>query len=509
MRNYDLGLERIVLRAIAGTKGFARTIRDHHQFGEGIFADKTNKVIYSAFIKYFENNGIIPSEKVMRVYIAKYVTGESGIKIENNIDKYEVLVEKIYDKPLSKKEVDHLNSTIEALISLKRMRSVQDAILTANDYLDSGDVENSEIALLDYKVDFLSHHVTSESGDYVMDWKERFDIFNQKRLHPELFSAIPTNMYGWNPDDPFNTDKDKSRPQKFDTLLDGGHYKGELTLVIGDSGAGKSFELMEMAYQAACSGKNVAYFSIEMNKWQVSTRLDSRISGIEFKKFRMATLTKPEVIKWKTKVEQFYKKKGKIFVTGFHKGCTPATIETKAREIEQIEGMPIDIMVIDYLNDISPSMASINTSDKDWTSQGQISWDLKQMAGSWNKGDGVPVITANQGKSTSSLSKFKTSERGIVYFRRMSWNDAAFSPLPSHHAAVIIGLLHSKRQDNGVANIVNHQIIKNRFGGSHIGILTFPDLAVSKMNSKMKYLEALEHKESLSLETDSEDKDEL
>ena len=80
----------------------------------------------------------------------------------------------------------------------------------------------------------------------------------------------------------------------------------------------------------------------------------------------------------------------------------------------------------------------------------------------------------------------------MVFFKRMKWNDAAFSPLPSQHASVMIGLLYSPIHDNMLASVVNHQIIKNRDGDTSMGIVCFPNFAVCKMNVMYKYDSAKE-----------------
>lgn len=481
IKYYDIRLERKILAIILQSDDVVSDVINREDIGKGLFSDISNQIIFEASIDYFRINSVVPDASVFKSFVVKYIDADKRSKIakSNLIERYAVIIERLYSIKIDGGDYDRFDSVIEELTILKKGREIQKTIIELSDKLDDGDVEIAEKKLIDFRIDVLSDASVSDGGVFTNDWKERVRLVKEKKENPDKFLAVPIGITGWNPDNPFKDDL-KVRMDKF---LSGGFYKGELNLVIGDSGAGKSMELMEFAYYAALSKKNVAYFSIEMSKWKIETRLDSRISGVPYEKFRMATINKKDYNRWKSSIKRFDDKCGVIYVEGFYKGCTIEAIEMKAKEIEQKIGDKLDLIVIDYLNDISPLRP---TGDK-WIDQGQVSWAMKMLASSWNKGAGIPVVTANQGKSSSSLSKFKVLNDGMVFFKRMKWNDAAFSPLPSQHASVIIGLLYSPVHDNMLASVVNHQIIKNRDGETSLGIVTFPNFNVCKMNATYKY----------------------
>lgn len=490
MKYYDIGLERKILAILCHSPEIMQEVSTREDIGKGLFSDITNQVIFESAYDFYRINSTLPNENVFKKFIIKYINIDKRSKISKNklIDRYEIVIDRLYNGiKLGNMDYDQFDAMIIELTKLKKGRELQKTIISLSDELDEGDVNKAEEVLIKFRMDVLSNASISNGGLYVDDWKERALLIKKKKEHPESFSAIPVRIMGWNPDDPFNDEK----PVALDKFLDGGSFKGELTLIIGDSGAGKSMELLEFAYCAAVNNRNAIYFSIEMSKMKIETRLDSKVSGIPYSKFRTGSINKKEFTKWKESVQKFKEKFGKLYVEGFYKGCTIQAIESRAKDIEQELGEKIDIIVIDYLNDISPIRS---TGDK-WSDQGEVSWEMKLLAGSWNKGEGIPVITANQGKSSSALSKFKKMANGMVYFKRMLWNDAAFSPLPSQHASVIIGLLNSSYHDNMIATMVNHQIVKNRDGEVSIGIVSFPNFSLCRMNSRIKYINARENYE--------------
>ena len=62
---------------------------------------------------------------------------------------------------------------------------------------------------------------------------------------------------------------------KLDCFLEGGVLPGELFVVAGDTGTGKTACLIQICSQAAMNGTKVLYFSLEMKKEQVFKRLAS------------------------------------------------------------------------------------------------------------------------------------------------------------------------------------------------------------------------------------------
>lgn len=83
-------------------------------------------------------------------------------------------------------------------------------------------------------------------------------------------------------------DKDTSCMFKFPGAI--GEYlhpiqRGKTICMLGPAKRGKSFWLIEWAYQAMCSGLHVAFFSLEMDRTEVETRITQKITGMEYDPF--------------------------------------------------------------------------------------------------------------------------------------------------------------------------------------------------------------------------------
>lgn len=485
IRYWDIKLERLILSCIIHVSGIIESLYQDKDFSREIFSDEANRFIYDMLVKCWKKTGNIPTETLIKRYIIKYLPKSKLLNKEEQINKYQLIIERLYEKKPSNSEISQISLNKEQLYTFKMGRVVQEHILDIHELLEDGNVNSAMSKALDLKSEIITNNKEVDQGLFTNDVNKRIKLAIDKRKNPEKYKPVSTGLLGWNPNRPF----DKDSPKSLDLFLEGGHYKGEMTLVIGDSGGGKSYELLNLAYNAALNGKNVSLFTIEMSRLMVCTRLDSLVSGVPFSNIRSGILTKKQINRWKSKVEKFNNECGNLYVVGFPRGCNVQDIELKSKEIEQMTGCKLDVLLVDYLNDLS-AVLKYDQSSKDWSAQGDISWDLKLLAQSWNQGDGISLITANQGKTSSALGKFKVNTDGLPNFRRMNWTDAAFSPLPSHHASTIIGILLSKEDENGLATIMNHQIIKQRNGVTTIGIVTFPDLSRSNVNSVKKYRKA-------------------
>lgn len=65
-----------------------------------------------------------------------------------------------------------------------------------------------------------------------------------------------------------------------DEYIAGGLSGGELGIILGGTGAGKSFMLAQLAHSAFCQGKTCVYYSFELREFPIGLRLDSKFSKI-------------------------------------------------------------------------------------------------------------------------------------------------------------------------------------------------------------------------------------
>lgn len=166
-----------------------------------------------------------------------------------------------------------------------------------------------------------------------------------------------------------------------------GWQKGELILVVGAAKGGKSMTLLNFAYYPYMfEGKNVVFFTLENRKAQTLRRFDARHSMLSYEKLKKGTLTPEEERRYQEKLVELNKRSNIFHVIDIPRTCTAQTIEAKLVTLN----FPIDLIVVDYQG----VMTSRGASNKggDWEVQGQVTWELKQVARVFN----APLLTAAQ-----------------------------------------------------------------------------------------------------------------
>ena len=165
-----------------------------------------------------------------------------------------------------------------------------------------------------------------EGVDYVGNFEERY--IEEKR------KVIPT---GWN---------------VINDLIGGGFSAGDLVIILGPVGAGKTMFLVDFGSAAFETGHNVAHFSLEAPVKKVGIRYDARLTGIP-----MSDLSnhKEEIKKVLGGL------KGRLIIKKYPRRF--ATVQTMRNFLirkRQLEGFIPDIIIVDYMSLISPIIATSN-----------------------------------------------------------------------------------------------------------------------------------------------------
>jgi replicative DNA helicase len=240
-----------------------------------------------------------------------------------------------------------------------------------------------------------------DEGTLGEDVVNMFKEYEEVQRAPESFKGVPSGF------------------ASIDSLTNG-WFGGELIILAGMEGTGKSLLSMNFAVNAwlgsnrnawfnpdvrvtqniltdyTLDGHNVVYFTLEMprsNKGKYSSaaylnkRLISCISGLDFNAIRKGTLSPEEFERFKLvcKFIKKYDKDKKFYVVDIPRGATVEDIEAKYIEIK--EKFDVSLVVIDYLG----LMAGAEDED-DWEEIGRIAEQLHEFARVYD----VPVISPVQ-----------------------------------------------------------------------------------------------------------------
>ena len=196
-------------------------------------------------------------------------------------------------------------------------------------------------------------------GDMVVPAIERYERLNQ----PGACSGVKTGF----------------------TLLDyamGGLQNGDLTILAGRPGMGKSAFSMCVAMNQAKAGVPVGVFSLEMSKDQNTDRVLSGLSRVNLQKFRTGKITTGE---WTDLIEAGDRAARLPIYIDDTPGLHYQQLRRRARVMHRKEG--IGMLFIDYMQ-----LMSGDKGDKRQGEVASISRNLKLLAKELN----IPVVALSQ-----------------------------------------------------------------------------------------------------------------
>jgi replicative DNA helicase len=134
----------------------------------------------------------------------------------------------------------------------------------------------------------------------------------------------------------------------------GGLGIGDLGLIFGNPGGGKSWMLVNLGAQAVVAGFNVAHYTLELSEDYVGKRYDALFTGIDAQQLHLH----------KDKVNSAIEKlKGKLIIKEFPMGKAGVnTIEAHIQKCRDLGSAP-DIVIIDYVDLLKSKTRSIDPKD--------------------------------------------------------------------------------------------------------------------------------------------------
>lgn len=378
---------------------------------------------------------------------------ESMIKDRiKNPDRIKPWLLRLYKVPISKLSIKNINSLVKKLKNLAHLRISIEQTEKIIDAAENGNILEVKKAARKICMVGISDSKRNE-GFYLQDFENRKSLV-QLRASKGGMVGVPTGI------------------RKFDIETDG-VMKGELAVIIGESGIGKSIALENISIFAWENNYNVLYITIEMTKDQVGFRMDSRLSKILYSKFRKGELSKRDFEAWDKEIKKYRATKDNFFkIVALARGCTTANVESEADKFQDTTKQKLDLLVVDYLNIMHASSHNKYASSRDWQAQALIANELKEMAVSFSD-EGVAMWTGNQvtdeGEGKSNLKKSHVKYgRGIVEV-----------------ADIVTGLTQS--QDDELEDIIKFQVLKARDFGMMDPIILRPNYEIMTLDCERSF----------------------
>lgn len=218
-----------------------------------------------------------------------------------------------------------------------------------------------------------------------------------------------------------------------DELLAGGLGKGDLGLVFGNPGGGKSWMLIALGVQAVKLGYNVLHYTLELSEVYVGRRYDASFveSNIETVSFN------------REKVEAKIKElPGQLIVKEYSPGkASMSTIEGHIQKCKDL-GFEPDLIIIDYVDLLRSNRKSADRKE-------EID-DVYTAAKGLAREQNLPVWTVSQVNRMGAKDDIIEADKAAGSYGKIMVADFAAS-------------LSRKREDkvNGTGRV---HIMKNRYG---------------------------------------------
>jgi replicative DNA helicase len=216
-------------------------------------------------------------------------------------------------------------------------------------------------------------------------------------------------------------------------LLMGGLGSGDVGLIFGGPGGGKSWMLSVLGAAAVAAGKTVCHYTLELSDSYVGRRYDAVFTGIEVQ----------ELGKHRAEIDETISNlKGRLIIKEFSMGkASIATIEAHIQKTTDLGHRP-DLVIIDYVDLLKSKRKSIDRKeeiDDIYISTKGMARDLK-----------LPIWTVSQVNRAGAKDDVIEGDKAAGSYNKIMIADFAMS-------------LSRKRQDkvNGTGRI---HIMKNRYG---------------------------------------------
>lgn len=340
------------------------------------FDDRTNQAAVKFIVDYCQEHSAVPLPEQIRV-----VTG-ADVKLET--------------------EVAHKHDTwaLGELEAFCKYKALRDAILASPDLLDEGRYGEVEAAV---KAAVQIALVKDLGTDYYADPKSRLEALREnKGQHSTGWKTVDEKLYG-------------------------GVNRGEISIFAGQSGAGKSLFLQNLAVNWATAGLNVVYLSLELSEKLCAMRIDAMHTGYDTRE----VMRNIDDVHMKL-LASHRKNKGSLRIKQLPNGCTSNDIRAFIKEYEIHSEITVDAILVDYLDLMMPMSKKISAENL-FVKDKYVTEELRNLAVELD----ILAVTASQlnrgsydtaeydaSNISGGISKINTSDNVIGIFTSIAMKES-------------------------------------------------------------------------------------
>jgi replicative DNA helicase len=380
-----------VLGSLLTDKAFLLNVRDTIQ--EDYFDSDSHKWILKNIVDYFDKYHTVITMDVLKIEL---------VKIENDVLKTAIKEELRNSYQASQQDLEYVQEEFHTFCKNQKLKQ---ALMDSADLLNAGDYDSIrgmiEAALKAGMDKNIGH-------EYLKDIESRY----RENYRP----TVPTP---W----PVMTE-----------AFQGGWGPGDLAIIFGNPGGGKSWTMVAAAAHAVQQGFNVIYYTLELGEDYVGKRFDCYLTGYSI----------DEVNKHRDKVEAIVKNlPGKLIVKEYApKSATVTTIKSHIQKCADMD-FKADMVIIDYVDYLrGPSKKFAERKDE----IDDVFVAVKGLA----KELKIPVLTPSQVNRMGAKDQVIEGDKAAGSYDKLMVADIAISL--------------SRQKEDKVNGTGRFHIMKNRYG---------------------------------------------
>ena len=411
LNQYGVGFQVKVMSSLLKHKEFLQNIHDILE--EEYFDNPAHKWIVEEILKYHYKYHTTPSLDALQVEVKK---------IDNEVLKVSVIEQLKEAYKASNEDQEYVE---QEFANFCKNQQLKKALLSSVDLLEKGQYDD-----IRYLIDSaLKAGMDKNLG-------HEYEKDTETRYRAEDRNPIPTP---W--------------PHVND-LLQGGLGSGDVGIIFGNPGGGKSWMLTALGAMPVSLGYTVAHYTLELSEGYMGRRYDATFTGLRVQELGLHRQEVNEMIE---------KLKGKLIIKEFSMGkASIASIESHIQKMTDLGTRP-DLVIIDYVDLLKSKRKSIDRKDEIddiYISTKALARDLK-----------LPIWTVSQVNRAGAKDDVIEGDKAAGSYNKVMIADFAMS-------------LSRKRLDkmNGTGRA---HIMKNRYGGDG---MTYP----MKINTENGNIEILD-----------------
>jgi len=390
IEEYGPSFQMKVISSLLTHKEFLQNIND--VLSDEYFANPAHKWIINEIIKYYEKYHTTISMDILKVEMKK---------LDNEVLKVSV---KEQLREAYKADIDDLAYVQEEFSTFCKNQQLKRALLNSVDLLKAGDYDS---------IKYMIESAMKAGQDKNIGHEYKRDT--ESRYREDHRKIVPT------PWEPVNE------------LIQGGLGNGDLGLIFGNPGGGKSWTLVALGGFAIQMGYNVIHYTLELSEAYTGRRYDAFFTGIPV----------DQLDKNKDKVDAIAAElPGELIIREFAMGkTTMSTIESHIQKVKDL-GIEPDLIIIDYIDLLSTRKRNVDRKgeiDDIYTSTKGLARELN-----------IPIWSVSQVNRAGAKDNVIEGDKAAGSYDKMMITDVSLS-------------LSRKKEDkvNGTGRL---HFMKNRYG---------------------------------------------